>query len=355
VRVIERSSRCHVLVERPAKEPTAASPGEIRAFAKCRNERLRLPAFLKHYRDLGVGRFFIVDNDSSDGTTEYLADQPDVRRFTPSGTFREAGGGTEWLNALLAEFGEGHWCVTVDIDELFCYPGSEFAPLRTLTTFLDRHGYEAIGCLLLDLYPGGPLAACSYREGDDLLAAAPYFDAGPYDRIPIDLCPGFLIRGGMRERIFYPNFRTRGAAARIYEGVRGRVARRLPRLHNVRWLRPTEPPVLTKVPLVRWDRQTRYLSPHWVSPKPVAPVTGVLLHFKFLADAQSRVAEETVRGQKYAGAAEYRRYAQTLADHPDNGFLYEGSTQFAGTQQLVQLGLMHDAQAWSEARTGSHA
>jgi hypothetical protein len=198
------------------------------------------------------------------------------------------------------------------------------------------------------------LAACSYKEGDDLLAAAPYFDAGPYERIPIDLCPGFLIRGGMRERIFYPKFRTRGPAARIYEGIRGRMARRLPRLHDIRWLRPADPPVLTKVPLVRWDRQTRYLSPHWLSAKPVAPVTGVLLHFKFLADTQSRVAEETGRGQKYDGASEYRRYAETLAQNPVNTFMYEGSTRFQGTTQLVRLGLMHDAHAWSEARTGSH-
>ena len=159
----------------------------------------------------------------------------------------------------------------------------------------------------------------------------------------------------MRERIFYPKFRTRGPAARIYEGIRGRVARRLPRVHDIRWLRPTEPPVLTKVPIVRWDRQTRYLSPHWVSPKPVAPVTGVLLHFKFLADAQSRFAEETVRGQHYDGVSEYRRYSQTLADRPDNDFLYDGSTQFTGTHQLVQLGLMHDARAWLQARTGSQA
>jgi Glycosyl transferase family 2 len=350
--VTERPSRCHILVERAAQKQAATNPGEIRAFAKCRNERLRLPAFLKHYRDLGVRRFFIVDNDSSDGTAEYLADQPDVRLFAPSGGFREASGGIDWLNALLAEFGDRHWCLTVDIDELLCYPGSEFAPLRTLTAFLDRHGYEAVGCLLLDVYPGGPLAACSYKEGDDLLAAAPYFDAGPYERIPIDLCPGFLIRGGMRERIFYPQFRTRGPVARIYEGIRGRVARRLPRLHDIGWLRPAAPPVLTKVPLVRWDRQTRYLSPHWVSPKAVAPVTGALLHFKFLADFHERAVHEAARGEHYDSAAEYRRYAQTLAGAPDFSLMNEGSTRFEGTAQLVRLGLMHDPQAWADARTG---
>jgi len=46
---------------------TAAVPGTLRLFSKCRNERLRLPAFLDHYRRLGVETFFLVDNDSSDG------------------------------------------------------------------------------------------------------------------------------------------------------------------------------------------------------------------------------------------------------------------------------------------------
>ena len=44
----------------------------------CRNERLRLPAFLNHYRSLGVDEFLVIDNDSSDGSTEYLAAQADV-------------------------------------------------------------------------------------------------------------------------------------------------------------------------------------------------------------------------------------------------------------------------------------
>jgi len=64
------SPRCHVLIEQNRADPPVA-PGEIRAFARCRDERLRLPAFLRHYRALGVNRFFIVDNGSSDGTVDW--------------------------------------------------------------------------------------------------------------------------------------------------------------------------------------------------------------------------------------------------------------------------------------------
>src|SRR5436190_1282064 len=180
------STRCHVLVERTTHHRSSA-PAGIRAFSVCRNERLRLPAFLNHYRSLGVDEFLVIDNDSSDGSTEYLAAQADVRVFRTSDPFRDAEQGTHWLNALLAEFGVGFWCVTVDIDELLVYPGSEQASLRALTTYLDRCGYQALHCMLLDLYPTGPLKSCSYSSGDDLLVAAPCFDVGPYGKSPFTL------------------------------------------------------------------------------------------------------------------------------------------------------------------------
>ena len=143
--------------------PTRAAG--IRVFSKCRNEILRLPAFLAHYRALGVERFFIVDNGSTDGSTEYLAAQPGVELSRTAERFSDTKGGAAWMNDLLAKFGTGSWCVTVDVDELLVYPGSEVAALPALTAYLDAHGHTALGCTLLDLYPDGPLAECRYRSG----------------------------------------------------------------------------------------------------------------------------------------------------------------------------------------------
>ena len=315
---------------------------------------LRLPAFLQHYRDMGVDRFFIVDNDSSDGSTEYLAGQPDVRLFGTANRYSEAGSGTRWLNALLSEFGVGAWSVAVDIDELLVYPGSEHASLHTMTEYLDRHGYEAMACLLLDLYPPGSLKECRYHVGDNLLAAAPYFDPNPYDKSLVYSCPGALIRGGMRERVFYPEFRARGLGVRMYDATLDRLAHRVPVLRETPWLRARRrrnPPCLTKIPLVRWDEKSRHLSSHWVSPKIVAPETGALLHFKFLHDFHDRACQEVARGEHYDGASEYQRYADRLGHTPDMTLMYEGSTRFQGTAQLVDLGLMEDTEAWADART----
>jgi len=352
------SPRCHVLIEQNRADPPVA-PGEIRAFARCRNERLRLPAFLRHYRALGVDRFFMVDNGSRDGTVDYLTEQPDVHLFQTSNRYGQAGSGIDWMNALLTRFGTGMWCVTVDIDELLVYPGSEQAPLRTLTNYLDQRGVEALACMMLDMYPDRPLNATTYVAGDDPLAAAPYFDAGPYERRRVDLCPGVLIRGGMRERIFYPEFRSRGIAARLFDTMVYRIVLRMPVLKDLRRaqaLRRPTPPCLTKVPVVRWDDRSKYLqSTHWVSPKAVAEITGALLHVKFLDDFHDRAVDDATRGEGYDGSSEYIRYARRLDEDPGLIFMHDGSARFEGTAQLVRMGLMHETLDWATARDAGTA
>ena len=47
-------------------------PSEIIAFGCFRNEKLRLPYLLEYHKNLGVNRFFIIDNASTDGTVDYL-------------------------------------------------------------------------------------------------------------------------------------------------------------------------------------------------------------------------------------------------------------------------------------------
>ena len=69
-------------LERIDSHPIYDSPDEIRAFMTVRNEALRLPSTLRHHREFGVHRFFVVDNGSTDGTLDLLAKEPDVHVFT---------------------------------------------------------------------------------------------------------------------------------------------------------------------------------------------------------------------------------------------------------------------------------
>jgi hypothetical protein len=209
--------------------------------------------------------------------------------------------------------------------------------------------------MLLDLYPDRPLRETRYAAGGELPEAAPYFDAGPYRETRHDQCPGVLVYGGVRERVFYPEVRAgdlrRHAHVTLYHRLLPHVpvVRSLP---QVRAHRPHFPPCLTKVPLVRWEADTRYLNVnHFVSPRKLAAETGVLLHFKLLHDFEPRVDTEVARGEYYDGAIEFHRYAASLRENPQLTFMYEGSVRFQDSDQLVRLRLMKDSDGWKHRRT----
>ncbi len=47
------------------------------------------------------------------------------------------------------------------------------------------------------------------------------------------------------------------------------------------------------------------------------------------------------------------RYAERLGENPDMTLMYEGSTRFEGTTQLVRMGLMQDTDAWADVRASA--
>ena len=216
--------------------------------------------------------------------------------FGTESSFRAARGGTVWLNALLKRFGIGRWCVTVDVDELLYYPGIETAGLARLTSYLDQKGSEAMSCLLLDLYPDGPIRDSAYGIGDDLVSAAPFFDAGPYERLSHTECPPVLIYGGVRERVF-----SGVAGARLAAAVaRDTVSPRAPQASSRSTLgvgsrqEASFPPLPHEGSARSVGRAFAYLNVnHFVSPKKLATETGVLLHFKLLQDFHIRASQKS--------------------------------------------------------------
>src|SRR5262249_47188260 len=132
-------TRVHTLI-RMDHRIVSDNQDEIRAFMTVRNEILRLPRTFDHYRNIGVARFLVVDNGSTDGSREFLLDQPDCHVFVTHNSYAEAGCGVEWLHSLLDEYGMNRWCLVVDADEWFIYPGYEHQPLPALVRHLERSG-----------------------------------------------------------------------------------------------------------------------------------------------------------------------------------------------------------------------
>jgi len=291
---------------------------DIAVFMVVRNEAARLPWFLEYYRNLGVSRFFVVDNASDDDTRELLLSQDDVHLFFTDASYRENGCGRNWTDELRDAHGVGHWCLTLDADELLVFPLSEFLGLGEFTAYLDSFGYQGLFTLMLDMYGKGPLNETHYVPGSPFVDACTYFDSGPYKAAVADTFPPISCYGGVRRRVFFQN-EQRGV-------------------------------VLRKVPLVKWQAGYRYFSStHSLSELRLADVTGALLHFKFFSHFQEYAAEELRRGERPQHVADYDRYAEVTGTRPDIVFFNSESTAYESSTQLVRLGLVRASKQYLNA------
>jgi hypothetical protein len=104
------------------------------------------------------------------------------------------------------------------------------------------------------------------------------------------------------------------------------------------------PPAVSKVPLLRWHQGQQFGGGcHTIIvPVPLAPLRGALLHFKMFDDMPGRCKEEVVRGEHSVNAREYKALGLAIERAPNRSFFDSRySVRYAGTDQLVALGLMH--------------
>lgn len=290
---------------------------DVLCFVCVRNEARRLPAFLAHNRRLGVGHFLIVDNASDDATAAILADQPDVSVWRTAASYKASRFGMDWLTWLMLQFGHGHWCLTLDADEILVYPYWETRSLRALTDWLEQQRRTSFGALTVDMYPDGPVSRQDLSGADDPIAHLRWFDSGNYQVQVQPRLRNLWIQGGARARAFFAD-------------------------------EPRKAPTLNKTPLVRWHWRYAYVnSTHALLPPRLNEVyatdggeltSGVLLHTKFLPEIVERSLEEKLRGEHFADGAQYEAYYDRLVMDP---VLHcATSTRYTGWRQLEALGLM---------------
>lgn len=294
---------------------------EIRGFMVVRNESLRLPFMLKYYFGQGVDRIFVLDNDSVDDTRSIVLSFNNTHLFHTKDIYAHQ---AAWIDVLLRRYGRGCWCLVVDADEMLIYPDFEKVSLRALCNFLDSGCFDALDCVLLDMYPDSALSEIKYEQGSNPLQIASWFDrpsyaegcAGPcyvHEQNILHEGPPRLF-GGMRKRVFDAN------------------------------------PCISKFPLISFHNPM-FLSPgtHLIQGARVADLRGALLHFKYLDDFFQNVKQEVARGQRaFGNHLEYNRYFEVTTRLPDLNFLGDVSVEFSGSGQLVDLGIMKKTQTFEK-------
>jgi len=313
IRALQKKSELKNIVNNISK----IDRDDVLVIATLKDELVRLPFFLDYYRKLGAGHFLLIDNNSSDGSADFLKNQPDVSLWSTAASYKTARYGLDWINWLLRKYGRQRWCLIVDMDEFFVYPFCDTRPLRALTEWLDNSSVRSFGAMQIDMYPKGELQDTTYEVGQNPFEIAKWFDTGNYTFEKNENMGNLWIQGGPRARKFFPDA-------------------------------PKTAPALNKIPLVKWQRGYVYeSSTHMLLPRGLNQVyefnggekaSGVLLHFK-LFDSLSELSLKAVdQEEHYANSYEYQQYLFGLKENSD--LWNNWSEQYINWRQLEILGLM---------------
>jgi glycosyltransferase involved in cell wall biosynthesis len=279
----ETNSEISLLTQEP-------SPNDkLIVFSVVRNEADILPTFLDHYRKLGVDRFVIIDNNSTDGTREILWNEGDVSLYFSKQKFTAALRGRQWIDFLARRHALDRWIIVVDADEMLTYSNCDVRPLPELIAVLNSLGLKRLFAPLIDLY-----------EIDNEL----YFDAAP--EVAYQNRRGTCVEGGPRLRMALKC----GASS----------------------------PFLTKYPVTLYDENTCYPSLHLPFPRdrnnPFC--FARLLHFKLTTRFKRKISEALEHRQYWQGSAEYEVYSKWA----DTDLREKFSKQFTGPESLIESQLM---------------
>lgn len=285
-------------------------PPEVTVVCQLRNERVMLPAFFRHYRGLGVERFVMIDNGSTDGSFEYLLAQPDVELYRTYAPFRRAAAGNAWTNPLIGRPDYADTlCLRVDADEHLIYPHYEARPIAMLWRHMQAEGSDVLAGFMLDMFP----ETSDQLRAEDFVAVSTCYDLPPAPT-PAAFCPYVAHRGGPRSRFMSgPNvFMTKCSGLRGGGGIE--------QVH----------------------------ASHRASPAQVASVSMVLLHYKFRPDVFERAVRIAGERQYASGSQSYSQYGSLQTD--ERRMLRSDETRvLSGSADLVANGVLRSTPEWDDA------
>jgi len=254
-----------------------------------------------------VDEFVIVDNDSNDGTTDYLLEQSDVTLYHTKRSYRDAQGGMQWMNGIISQKLPDHWCIFADADEFLITPKIESRGLSNVLDFMEENGDLAMQGFMLDMHGEKYDTALKGYTGKDLLRQYPYFNNSYLINDSIE-APYKEIRGGIIAKVFQQQDR------------------------------------LVKTPIIHTGNGIKYLSSsHVITPAKISKMTGLFLHFKLTENFKPKIQEVLDRKQHFNAGEKYIQY-----DHRINsiqgvaGFFDENTIRYKDSNQLVTLGLISD-------------
>lgn len=271
-----------------------------------KNERVRLKHFFSHYRKLGIEKFVMIDNLSSDGTREYCEKQEDADVYSVADQYSSAGR-VAWTNKVIAAYGYNRWYLIVDADEYIDYVNSETYGIDRITGWAKKNGIQRVLGLQIDFYQKGHLF--EYEQDSIKWDECIYFDTDSYILQPSGRCRWYV--GGPRKRVLD-----------TYS-------------------------LLTKCPLVYITEEDVNISSHYLYPYEKNFQSGCVLaicHFEFLNQADRLKLDSIVREGIYAsGSKENKAMHRVIADMKgDISFWSKESEAYQRSRDLLKISAMDE-------------
>lgn len=260
-----------------------------------RNDLTKLKTFLNYHRNLGIMQFLIIDNNSNDGTREYLLKQKDVFLFYID-TKYSSSNRVAWIDRVIAFIGYNNWYYVADTDELLAYENCENVKIDSFLQYLQSNGIYRPRAIMLDMYPKGKICDKDYYK------KYTYFDTNSYKR-KFDY-RFYSINGGPRERVF---------------GI---------------------PPCLTKYPIFFLSKNDLYINSHFLFPYAENFKYDCMLalkHYKFLKMDIDRINDIMKNASYYNNNQYYNYYKKTIDQNKTLTFYNKESCKFTDSSSLNVL------------------
>jgi hypothetical protein len=314
-----------------------------------RNETRFLPPFLRHYRRMGVTKFVFIDNNSNDGTTDYLLAQPDCLVFHTSDSYRESNFATLWINEVISKLDVRGWMISVDVDEHLVYPNIEDINILEYCEGLAQAGFDCVNAAMIDMYPSGSFLDLSFGPEEELSDVMGWFDTDylfrEWPSRPWDKRDFFLLQvlGGPRCRLL-----SSLEIEQRHGGLFQTICSQLDRIVN--WvplsfipllaaIAPRQMPAQQKQPINLVKPGFRYVHSHRATNVSAGPDMTALLHYKFCGELKRRF-EMKSEGNHFRRGLEYLQLENAVAAWTKPSLRYDGSRQFRSSADLAAVGLI---------------
>lgn len=313
----------------------------VTLYSMIRDEIYYLPSFLDHYRSLGVEQFLFLDDQSSDGSYQYLQHQPDciilaakyqygdsLEAHDPDGRRKSQRAGIWYKQMIPRTFLGNQYVLYADADEYLILPPT-FGNLREFYQNLEQRNIDSVSASLLELYPERLLDLrdqCTPQSLSEMIEKYPFYDHQK------------LIEFGNIKRIKQKNpsptyrllekhkLKTRSFASRLM----GRKSAY----------------VLHKTPIFRNSPNNWLVGSHHCRLRTSKQLLVCLLHMKWTSDLARRTDQAIKLGSYAKNSERYQNYKKLfeIADSMPDGLVMttSKSRKYESSQALVDAGIMLD-------------